>query len=101
MLLREFIEKFLQFPKLEMSVEGYKQVLSKIISKSVNKSVRLVAVSKTKSFEDILRIYEQGQRDFGENYLVEKSAELPRDIRWHYIGAIQQNKIKQLVKIMI
>lgn len=59
--------------------------------------VTLVAVSKTKPVEDILVLYNLGQRDFGENYvqeLVEKSRELPNDIRWHFIGHLQTNKVK-------
>jgi hypothetical protein len=59
--------------------------------------VQLVAVSKTKSAEEILALYEHGQRDFGENYvqeLVEKRLKLPNDIRWHFIGHLQSNKVK-------
>ena len=61
------------------------------------KKVTLVAVSKTKPVEDILELYELGHRDFGENYvqeLVEKAAQLPPDIRWHFIGHLQTNKVK-------
>ncbi len=61
------------------------------------RGVTLVAVSKTKPVEDILALYELGQRDFGENYvqeMVEKAARLPKDIRWHFIGHLQTNKIK-------
>ena len=63
------------------------------------KAVSLVAVSKTKPVEDILALYELGQRDFGENYvqeLVGKYEQLPRDIRWHYIGHLQSNKVKYI-----
>ena len=59
--------------------------------------VTLVAVSKTKPVEDIVGLYELGQRDFGENYvqeMVDKAAQLPKDIRWHYIGHLQTNKVK-------
>jgi pyridoxal phosphate enzyme (YggS family) len=59
--------------------------------------VTLVAVSKTKPIEDILELYNLGQRDFGENYvqeLVDKAAQLPKDIRWHFIGHLQTNKVK-------
>lgn len=62
--------------------------------------VTLVAVSKTKSVEDILELYNLGHRDFGENYvqeLVSKAAQLPDDIRWHYIGHLQSNKVKLIV----
>jgi pyridoxal phosphate enzyme (YggS family) len=57
----------------------------------------LVAVSKLKSVEHILELYNLGQRDFGENYvqeLAEKAAALPKDIRWHFIGHLQTNKVK-------
>ncbi|RYY67494.1 MAG: YggS family pyridoxal phosphate-dependent enzyme [Chitinophagaceae bacterium] len=59
----------------------------------------LVAVSKTKPLEDIRELYDLGQRDFGENYvqeLVEKQAQLPADIRWHFIGHLQSNKVKYI-----
>jgi PLP dependent protein len=68
----------------------------KIIEQLGNK-VTLVAVSKTKPVEDILALYNLGQRDFGENYvkeLVDKEAILPKDIRWHFIGHLQSNKVK-------
>jgi PLP dependent protein len=59
--------------------------------------VKLLAVSKTKSVEEIQALYDLGQRDFGENYvqeMVEKEARLPKDIRWHFIGHLQTNKVK-------
>lgn len=59
----------------------------------------LVAVSKTKPNEAILALYDLGQRDFGENYvqeLVDKQAQLPNDIRWHFIGHLQSNKVKYI-----
>lgn len=59
--------------------------------------VTLVAVSKTKPVKEILELYESGHRDFGENYvqeLVEKAGRLPKDIRWHFIGHLQTNKVK-------
>ena len=62
--------------------------------------VTLLAVSKTKSNEDILQAYEAGQRLFGENQvqeLVEKHEQLPKDIEWHLIGHLQTNKVKYIV----
>lgn len=59
----------------------------------------LVAVSKLKSIAAIQALYDLGQRDFGENYvqeLVEKQAQLPKDIRWHFIGHLQSNKVKYI-----
>ena len=50
-------------------------------------------------FEDILALYNLGHRDFGENYvqeLVEKAERLPKDIRWHFIGHLQTNKVRSI-----
>jgi PLP dependent protein len=61
--------------------------------------ITLVAVSKTKPVSDIKALYELGQRDFGENYvqeLVDKVPQLPADIRWHFIGHLQSNKVKYI-----
>ncbi|MBN8668145.1 MAG: YggS family pyridoxal phosphate-dependent enzyme [Chitinophagales bacterium] len=65
----------------------------------LGKNATLVAVSKTKPIEDIQALYDLGQRDFGENYvqeLVDKAAQLPTDIRWHFIGHLQSNKVKYI-----
>jgi pyridoxal phosphate enzyme (YggS family) len=62
-------------------------------------AARLIAVSKTKPAEKILEVYRTGQRDFGENYvqeLTEKQPSLPQDIRWHFIGHLQTNKVKYI-----
>ena len=59
--------------------------------------VTVVAVAKTKSPEEIMYVYDQGHRDFGENRageMAEKAAALPRDIRWHFVGALQSNKAR-------
>ncbi|NII26885.1 YggS family pyridoxal phosphate-dependent enzyme [Pseudoflavitalea sp. X16] len=69
------------------------------IKKELGSEVTLVAVSKTKPVEDIKALYDLGQRDFGENYvqeLVEKQVSLPPDIRWHFIGHLQSNKVKYI-----
>ncbi|MFZ5554144.1 MAG: YggS family pyridoxal phosphate-dependent enzyme [Bacteroidota bacterium] len=61
--------------------------------------VCLVAVSKTKSDKDITEAYHTGHRDFGENYVQEltgKYERLPKDIRWHFIGHLQSNKVKYI-----
>jgi len=74
-------------------------VYQNIISELNKKSVTLVAVSKTKPVEDILELYTLGQRDFGENYvqeLTEKYELTPKDIRWHFIGHLQSNKVKYI-----
>ncbi|MBL7913246.1 MAG: YggS family pyridoxal phosphate-dependent enzyme [Bacteroidia bacterium] len=70
------------------------------IKNSLPPNVTLVAVSKTKPIEMIMEAYEAGQKDFGENYvqeLVDKHEQLPQDIRWHFIGHLQSNKVKHIV----
>ena len=59
--------------------------------------ITVVAVSKTKSVDEIRRVYDLGHRDFGENRaqeLAEKAPALPSDIRWHFIGALQSRKAR-------
>ena len=62
--------------------------------------VTLICVTKTKPIEMLQEAYEAGQREFGENKvqeIVRKVPELPDDIRWHMIGHLQRNKVKQLM----
>jgi PLP dependent protein len=69
------------------------------ILEEIGPGVQLVAVSKLQSIADIKALYELGQRDFGENYVqevLEKQAALPSDIRWHFIGHLQSNKVKYI-----
>ncbi len=66
---------------------------------SLPEGVELVAVSKFHPEDDILRAYRQGQRVFGESReqeLSRKYASLPKDIRWHFIGHLQTNKVKYI-----
>ncbi len=61
--------------------------------------VQLVAVSKLQLIESIRQLYQNGQKDFGENYvqeLVDKQQQLPADIHWHFIGHLQSNKVKYI-----
>lgn len=74
-----------------------KEAYARISARLSEEHVTLVAVSKTKPSEDIRTLYELGHRDFGENYvqeLVGKQPELPQDIRWHFIGHLQRNKVR-------
>jgi pyridoxal phosphate enzyme (YggS family) len=64
----------------------------------------LIAVSKFQPIEKMIELYEQGQRDFGENYvqeLVSKSQAFREkglnDVRFHFIGKLQSNKVKSLL----
>ncbi|UAY52929.1 YggS family pyridoxal phosphate-dependent enzyme [Ferruginibacter albus] len=77
---------------MSINLEKYNQIKEELEGKAT-----LVAVSKTKPVEDIKALYDLGHRDFGENYvqeLVDKQAQLPKDIRWHFIGHLQSNKVK-------
>ena len=80
---------------MSINKENYNEIIQELKSKNV----MLVAVSKTKSTRAIKELYDLGQRDFGENYvqeMVDKYHELPKDIRWHFIGHLQTNKVKYL-----
>lgn len=64
--------------------------------------VTLVAVSKYHSAEQIAEAYAAGCRDFGESRMQElklKQAALPKDIRWHFIGHLQTNKVRDLLRL--
>lgn len=70
------------------------------VLKEIGNNVTLVAVSKTKPDTLIKDAYDFGQRDFGENKVQDlkaKAERLPKDIRWHMIGRIQTNKIKDFI----
>ena len=72
----------------------------KYINSQLPAGIKLVAVSKTRSPEEIMEAYDAGQRLFGENKvqeLVSKCQQLPKDIEWHFIGHLQTNKVKQCV----
>ncbi len=76
-------------------VDSYNKIQKELLEHHVT----LVAVTKTKPLSDILEAYDAGQRDFGENYvqeLLDKYEALPKDIRWHFIGHLQSNKVKYI-----
>lgn len=80
-----------------------KEKYTEIVEELKAKNVLLVAVSKTKSIEAIKELYDLGQRDFGENYVQElagKQAQLPQDIRWHFIGHLQTNKVRYVASFV-
>jgi len=74
-------------------------MLKKILTELAPSNTTLIAVSKTKPNEAIQKMYDQGQRIFGENKvqeLVRKYEVLPKDIDWHLIGHLQSNKVKYI-----
>ena len=71
--------------------------------KELSEDINLVAVSKTKTVEDIMNAYNSGQRLFGENRvqeLTEKYDKLPKDIKWNMIGHLQSNKVKYIASFV-
>lgn len=69
------------------------------IQKHIPEKVKIVAVSKTKPPEIIMKAYQAGHKIFGENKvqeLVAKYEEMPKDIEWHMIGHLQRNKVKYI-----
>ncbi|MFZ9147146.1 MAG: YggS family pyridoxal phosphate-dependent enzyme [Sediminibacterium sp.] len=80
---------------MPVNIELYQSIIAELNPQQV----QLIAVSKTKPNEDIIELYNLGQRAFGENYvqeLVDKEASLPKDIQWHFIGHLQSNKVKYI-----
>jgi PLP dependent protein len=81
---------------MAINSKEYKQLKNELDTAHVT----LIAVSKTKPINDILELYNLGHRDFGENYvqeLTDKQGQLPKDIRWHFIGHLQSNKVKYIL----
>ena len=83
-------------------IDNYKNFI-KTISKykdAKHKEIRLVVVTKTQDYKKIIKLKECGQKDFGENYLVEAQEKILKiknpEITWHYIGTIQSNKIRKI-----
>lgn len=73
--------------------------VEKLKAELAQTGTQLIAVSKTKPNEQLMELYEQGHRDFGENRVQEmadKHEALPKDIRWHFIGHLQTNKVKYM-----
>ena len=80
---------YMQYLKIKQNVEAL----------SCGK-VELVCVSKYHTIEEIEEVYGMGQRHFGENKvqdLLQKADVLPKDIKWHLLGHLQTNKVKQIV----
>lgn len=82
-----------------MSIE--KQI--SIIKNEIKDKADLVAVSKTRTVQEIQEAYNSGQLKFGENRvqeIVDKQSKLPNNIEWHMIGHLQKNKVKYIAKFI-
>jgi len=72
------------------------------LSKRSVEDVTLIGASKSQTIEKIIVAYEEGIKNFGENYLQEaeeKISKLDQDIIWHFIGSIQSRKAKRIAEI--
>jgi PLP dependent protein len=79
---------------MSINKEKYREIIAELEGRAT-----LVAVSKTKPVEDIQALYDLGHRAFGENYVQELTGKyelLPKDIKWHFIGHLQSNKVKYI-----
>lgn len=81
-----------------LSLGIYERVIK--LKSEIPESVTLISVSKTRSLEEMEEAYKAGARDFAENKVQEirdKFPEFHQDVRWHFIGHLQRNKVKYLV----
>ena len=73
------------------------------IKTEISDKADLIAVSKTRTIEEIQEAYNSGQIKFGENRvqeIVDKQSRLPDDIEWHMIGHLQKNKVKYIARFI-
>ena len=87
---------------LENNLKNIEENIIEVCNKvNINSNeITLIAVSKTKPLETIKEVYNLGVRNFGENKvqeLKEKYNLLPKDIKWHMIGHLQTNKVKDII----
>ena len=78
----------------------YTKIREQVETLSGDRRVDLICVSKYHTIDEIREVYDLGQRAFGENKvqdLLLKQKELPSDIKWHLLGHLQTNKVKQIV----
>lgn len=78
----------------------YKEISDEVKTLANGRDVSLICVSKYHTEEEIMQIYNMGQRDFGENKvqdLLKKEEDLPKDIKWHLLGHLQTNKVKHII----
>lgn len=75
----------------------------KELQQEIPEDISLVVVSKTHPTKDIMKVYNEGHRIFGENKIqemVDKYKELPKDIEWHMVGHVQTNKVKDMASFV-
>jgi len=89
-----------------MSIDEVRQRMGSALQESGrgDDAVELVVVSKGRPVAAIQALYDGGHRDFGENRaqeLVAKAQELPADVRWHFIGPLQRNKVASVRPLVV
>lgn len=87
---------------MQTPVQNYHQLNNEIQTLCQHQPL-LLAVSKTVSIEDMMSLYCEGVRDFGESRpqeIIRKAAEMPSDCRWHLIGQLQKNKIRKILPFL-
>lgn len=92
-------------PQIKNFMDNYLQIVERVrqIAQAFSRNpaeITVVAVSKTHPIDVVLSVYNNGCRDFGENRVqeaLEKKAMGPFDIRWHFIGTLQKNKVNKVV----
>jgi pyridoxal phosphate enzyme (YggS family) len=73
------------------------------VKNTIGDHVQLCVVTKKRSLDEIMSYYEAGERVFGENHAQElkaRAAALPSDIRWQFIGHLQRNKVKDIIRLV-
>ena len=101
----QLCQYYLIITMLANYVDKYKDLKTRIndLETLYNREIRLVVVSKTQNSEKIITLNNLGQTDFGENYVDEAREKINSirnsNIRWHFIGKIQSNKIKTICNL--
>ena len=93
----------MSFDFLKDNLNKIQQTISKACDKAgrLPESVTLLPVTKVQPLEKLTALYELGEKSFGENKVQEineKAEALPQDIDWHFIGSLQSNKVRQVLK---
>ncbi|KAF3362010.1 UPF0001 protein YlmE [Chlamydiales bacterium STE3] len=86
-------------------IENYFNILEKVNDTASKcgrepRDIQVICISKRQPVEKILRLYDAGCRNFGENRVpesLEKQAVSPKDIQWHFVGTLQKNKVSKVV----
>ena len=93
-----YLRQFVPYMRNFIAMDNIQNNLS-TLKANLPERISLVAVSKTKSENELLQAYDAGQRIFGENKIQEMASKfeaLPKDIQWHMIGHVQTNKVKYM-----